>query len=134
MDKCKIGILHHDTTQCIQDVKFYLDELQALEDLVHQKADHSNLSKQVHNDISCTISSFLNQLIRDFLGKLREHEIKLSNIIKGKKINSAELDEQKHLEIAQDLGQLKTRIRRLKKRVYRYLLEENSRQRHGFPI
>ncbi|MBD0776820.1 hypothetical protein HPE56_03350 [Maribacter sp. ANRC-HE7] len=134
MDKCKIGILRHDTTQWIQDVEFYLDELQALEDLVHQKADHSNLSKQVHNDISCTISSFLNQLIRDFLGKLRGHEIKLSNIIEGKKTNSAELDEQKHLELAQDLGQLKTRIRRLKKRVYRYLLEENSRQRHGFPI
>ncbi|WP_158976551.1 hypothetical protein [Cellulophaga sp. L1A9] len=134
MMKPKIGMLHFETVEWIHEVEFYLDEFRVLEELIQRKEDHTNLAKQLHRDIAHTISIVLDQLSRDFIDKLVKHEKHLSNFIMSDTKTNADLYLERHQKLAKMLNQLKRQVRKLKKKVYRYLLEKKYQQRHGFPI
>jgi hypothetical protein len=116
--------LHFETKEWIDEVKFWIDELAILSDLVDHKIAHNNVEDQM--------TSMLDLLSNGILHRLFGHETFLSSLFRSnEKLNENEYRE-KHKEIALNMIRLKNDIKALKKRVFQFLEQKEFGLRHNF--
>jgi hypothetical protein len=124
--------LHFETKEWIDEVKFWIDELTILSDLVDHKIAHNNLEDQIHRDLQLNMNSMLDLMSNGILHTLFGHENFLSSLFStNENLNENDYRE-KHKEIALNMIRLKNDIKALKKRVFQFLEQKEFGLRHNF--
>ena len=130
--EASLETLHFETKEWIEEVRFWFDELSILADFVDHKIAHNNLEDQINKNLQLNVNSMLDSLSKSNLQNLLGHERYLSSLFSLDGMAKEGMYREKHKEFAHQMIRLKSNIRTLKKRVFKFLERKEFGERHDF--
>ncbi|WP_431160750.1 hypothetical protein [Flagellimonas beolgyonensis] len=125
--------LHFETKEWIEEVRFWLDEIEILHTLVDRKMAQNKLEDQIHRDLQLNLRSLLDRLSDQTINELLEHERYLSGLISIKEVANQEAYRQNHGRISLEMVRLRRDVRALKIKVLQFLERKEFERYQGTP-